>query len=137
MNMMKLHNYEYITLREKRGFATFQPSLYLFCGLQSQLWPPSQNSRGLFSIFLLKYGQKLLFPSLHRLEFQNDLGKNEKYIDSISSITILVCKAYNSELFTTEHSTLHPVWSQVQVPTIFRKVRPGPHIPVVTIILMP
>lgn len=48
-------------------------------------------------------------------------GKNEKYIDSISNITISVCKAYNSELFTTEHSTLHPVWSQVQVPTILGK----------------
>lgn len=60
--------------------------------------------------------------SLHRLEFQNVLGKNEKYIDSISNITVLLCKAHSSELFTTEHSTLHPVWSQVPAPIVFRKV---------------
>ena len=82
----------------------FQGTVLLY--ISSQIWTEAPLSK----------------CSLHRLEYQNDLGKNEKYIDSISNISILVCKAHNSELFTREHSTLHPVWSQLQAPTIFRKV---------------
>ena len=77
------------------------------CGLQAR-FPGDCSSLHFFSNMTEAPLSKC---SLHRLEFQNDLGKNEKYIDSISNITILVYKAHNSELFTTEHSTLHPVWS--------------------------
>lgn len=117
-------------LHGKRDFAAFQLSLYLLGGLQSQLQPPSWISRSLsFSNLRLKYREKLFlfFPlaQFTRAGASKWLGKNEKYRDSISNIAILVCKAHNSESITTECTTLHSVWSQVQAPIVFRKL---PHI---------